>query len=111
MLISASRSTSSRVLDPASHESLGVSVREVDIATLEAPSEEHAVRILHQLDESRPSAFHHRVVRMRRCPDPGLAVEVVFEIGPPDDADVVELESLCGVDAADLIDTSRIVGP
>jgi hypothetical protein len=50
-------------------------------------------------------------VRFRRCPDPFVARQVVSQIAPEYDADVVKFEPLRGVDASDLRDPVWISGP
>src|SRR4051812_28588296 len=51
------------------------------------------------------------VVRLVALADPSPIERPVDEIGAEDDADVVELEALCGVHAADLLDPPRVARP
>src|SRR5438105_676574 len=81
------------------------------IAAFDPTTEQHSVSVLHQVDELVPRSLYDGICRLCLIADPGSSVKVVTEIPAPDDADVVEFESLDVVHAANLVDPVRIRRP
>ena len=89
-------------------------VLEVDRAAPQASGEQHAVGVFHEVGESRRvllrRSLHHRVLGVFGLSDPPFA-RTPDEVPSPDHASVVVLEPLGRVDAADLVDASRVARP
>jgi len=81
------------------------------VAAFEAAGEEDAGGAFDEVGEAVAGAFDDGVVGVARVADPGVGGGVPAQVAAEDDADVVELEALGGVDAADLVDAVRIGGP
>ena len=62
------------------YEPLRFLVHEMDVATLQASAEKHAIGVLDEIDESLLRSFHHRIIRVRLVAYPPLRVEAVDEI-------------------------------
>src|SRR3954447_4958809 len=100
-------------LDPTHDEVPRRRIHEVDVAAAEAAGQEDAVGALDEGGELLlgDAAADDEVVPLVALADPSPIERRVDEIGAEDDADVVELEALRGVDAADLLDPPRVARP
>jgi len=94
---------------------LEVVVATVNIAALQSPTEESAVRVFDDFVDDFVGALgvfvKHFFDAEQRAVGGGAGFVVgddfavaVFEVGADDDADVVEFEALAGVDASDFVD-------
>src|SRR3990172_13192255 len=97
---------------PRAETGRGGWILEVHVTALHAAGEQDAVGALHKLRELVAfGLFHPLVARRAWVSDPRLGWRIPAEVRAEDDADVVELEALRGVDAADLIDAAGARGP
>src|SRR5262249_48062643 len=63
-----------------------------------------------QVEELIPRSLHNGIMRSCLISDPSLAM-TVHEIGSKDHSDIVKLEALRSINAADLCSSTRIISP
>ncbi len=96
------RSTYRRHTHPRLPVPLRLCIHEVHVAPLHASAQQHAVGVLDKVGECFAAALNDAVFRVLALSDPAEAF-AVDEVVAEDDAAVVKLEALGGVDAADLV--------
>ena len=98
---------------PAKEEVSRRRIHEVHVAAAEAAGEQDTVGALHVAGELGfgDATADDAVVGLIALADPSPIHRPVDEVGADDHADVVELEALRRVDAADLLDAARVARP
>ena len=88
----------------------GFFIHEVHIAAFHAPGKEDTIGVFDEIYELVLGALDHGVAGLLLNADPAL-VGAVNEVLSNDNADVIEFETLGGVNTAHLADTIRIICP
>jgi hypothetical protein len=83
----------------------------MDIAALHTAGKENSVGVLYHLCESIAGPLHHGVAGLRFVALPICRLGSVDEVGPEDDAHIIEFKSLGRVHAPYLVHTTREVTP
>ena len=85
-------------------------VQKADVAPFHFSGQKNAVRVLDQFHKSLACPLHNRILGIPFVPLPSFA-RPINQVRAKDNADVVEFESLRGVDAADLVLPAGTVCP